>query len=471
MSPLRDLLDELADEQPEPHVPADTWRRARRARRREVAWRTGGVAAALLALTLGSTLALVSPTGPPTLPAAPSGAPALPDALHAVPERLAPRSGNGYTWDRSLAAPSLAVGTTAAVFPVNEGAVVAVSAQDGRYRGLDLPGFDPDAYVRFDDPVASLSPDGRRLAYTWNPYVVDGRTLTGYEPSGVRILDLEDGHVEDFRIEQGYGVYAHGFGWSPDGHWLTYHLDTATSGDGQVQGGRHFLTERLDTRTGERELARGLNVSDSAPAVSDAGVVASVGNGAPQTWDPRRRPPTRKFAGGVGESTAAWSAAGDRLVAGSVDRGWFSVGDPDGLGLRSRTAASAPPGSRVTAVAWTGPDEVALLVGADPGTALVAVRVPPATGGAAAGGAEGDAEGDAAGGERTLITLDAGVSATRLSLATELLDAPTRAAPVPDWPLDWARVGALGALGGAGALVLAAGLLARSRRPARRRWP
>jgi hypothetical protein len=163
---------------------------------------------------------VVVPTlGQDTSPAPATGTdvPVMPARLYEVPERLAPHLGReGYRWHRDVAAEGLAIGTTAAVFPVNEGAVMAVSALDGTYRGLDLPGFDPAAYFRFDGPPVALSPDGERLAYTWNPRVA-GELHEGYLRSGVRIVDLDSGQVTSTRIKDGFGVFAHDFSWSPDG--------------------------------------------------------------------------------------------------------------------------------------------------------------------------------------------------------------------------------------------------------------
>lgn len=294
MSPLRDLLDELAEDQPAVHVPGDTWTRGRRAHRRGLALRAGAAATLVLAVGLGASL--VARPGPADSgPAAGSADPAMPRVIHAVPDRLASRTEDGYRWDDQVAATGLDLGPTAAVFPVNEGALVAVSALDGVYRGVTLPGFDPDAWFRFDNTVVALSPDGTRLAYTWNPYVVGG-DVPDYTPSGVRILDLTSGEVTSVRIEEGFGVYAHGFSWSPDGRYLAYNLEVAAAGSGTVEAGG-FSTERLDTTTGERVTADGLPVTETGPAVSDTGELVAVGNGRPKTWSPDRRTRSRRSTG------------------------------------------------------------------------------------------------------------------------------------------------------------------------------
>lgn len=445
---LRELLHEIGDEQPPVPVDPGTFRRGRRSHRRGLVTRVA-VAAAVVVAGAAVTVPLGG-DGNPQLPAGSDAAPAMPSRLHRVPERLASHLGGddeGYRWHSGLAADSLAVGTTAAVFPVNMGAVVAVSALDGSYRGLDLPGFDEASYFRFQNVAVALSPDGNRLAYTWNPDVIGGSRSDGYRPSGVRIVELATGRVESVRIRGGFGVFAHGFSWSPDGRYLAYNLDVTTGPDGRVRGGRNFVMERLDTRTGDRTPVPGMPRSDTGPAVSRRGEVAVVGNGSPRTWLPGRTPEVRKFEGNASEWTAAWSGDGDLVAAGSWQHGWFSVGDPDGLGLLTGTADSAPAGSMVRVLGWVDDDEVALLHQTD-GERRRVSAVP--------------ARSPRGGDGRTLVDVDPGVPILELSLATGLLDRPSRDFPAPEWPTDWPRVG--GWVAGVVAVLLVAGLWLRLRR-------
>jgi hypothetical protein len=448
---LRDLLHELGTDHPPVHIDPNTYRRGRRAHwRRAVA----GSVAGTLALVAG--VAVVAPMlgqDPAPSPVTTTDAPAMPTRLYEVPERLAPHlGGEGYLWHRDVASDGLAIGTTAAVFPVNQGAVVAVSALDGSYHGLELPGFDPAAYFRFGGPPVALSPEGDRLAYTWNPRVI-GERHEGYLPSGVRIVDLDSGRVTSTRIEEGFGVFAHDFSWSPDGRYLAYNLHITTNETGGVHGSRNFRVARLDTTTGEHTEVPGLpQVDDGGLAVSSRGEVAAVHYGRAASWLPGRRPSVvRGFEGGVDDWSAAWSLDGRRLAAGSRSRGWFSVGAPDGRGLVTRTAADAPPGSTVRALGWTGDEEVALLH-RTPHEEVVVSAVPTTPAGGPA---------------RRLVELE-GASAfamAELSLATDLLARPTREFPQPDWPLDWPVTLAWG---GSGLLALAlVSLWARSWRRVR----
>lgn len=449
---LRELLHELGESQPPVVVPADTYRRGRRSHRRRVAALTATSLAvvAAVAFPLGGLLTAGDP--PVVDPAGPSGTsgPAMPDRLHAVPERLISTTASGSQWRDDVVAPDLAVGTTAAVFPVDGGAVVAVSAHDGSYAGLDLPGFDERAYFRFDDAAVALSPDGNRLAWTWNRDVIEGSRQLD-TPSGVRIADLRTGDVTDIRLPGGFGVYAHGFAWSPDGRYLAYNLDVVTDPRGGVRGTQNFRMQRLDTRTGESVDVTGVPRPDQGPAVSNRGEVAVVGNGRPATWLPGRSPEARTFEGGSGEWTAAWAPDGRRLATGSHDRGWFAVGATQGYGLISRTAAQAPPGTRVRVLGWAG-DQVVLVYAPDDGEGGLHVATVPVRGRAAG---------------EVVVAVEPGDVLTSLSLATDLLKRPTREMPEPDWPTDWPAVA--GWTAGAAAILGAGWFVVRRRRSAPRR--
>ena len=444
---LRELLRELGEDQRPVAVPADTYRRGRRSYRRRLA---AAVATSLtvVGVALAAPLAGLLDTGevPPT--GSPS-APAVPSRLYAVPERLTSFTAgpSGWDWHPDVGAADLAIGTTAAVFPVDGGAVVAVSARDGSYAGLDLPGFDEHGYFRFNDTAVALSPDGNRLAWTWNRDVIGG-TAQRDEPSGVRIADLRTGEVTSIRVRGGYGVYAHGFSWSPDGRYLAHNLDVTTDPGGGVRGSRNYRMQRIDTRTGEILDVTGPARADSGPAVSNQGEVVVVGNGPPTSWLPDRSPRVRAFEGGIGEWTAAWASEGQRLATGSFDRGWFGVGttDPDGLGLLSRTAADAPAGSQVRALGWAGGRVVLAYPDGDGDGGLRIATVPP--------------RGPGAG--EVVVEVEPGDVLTTLSIATDLLALPTRERPAPDWPTDWPRVASWGA--GAGAALALALLALRQRR-------
>jgi hypothetical protein len=93
----------------------------------------------------------------------------------------------------------LAVGQATAVV-TNATDVFVVSAADGAYHRLRLPGYDPalhDGRLHgAERPGVALSPDGRRLAYAWHaPIATDAPAWeeSYVVPSGVRVLNLTTG--------------------------------------------------------------------------------------------------------------------------------------------------------------------------------------------------------------------------------------------------------------------------------------
>ena len=120
---------------------------------------------------------------------------------------------------------NLAVGP-ASVAVANPTDAFVVTAADGVFHRLDLPGFDPLVY---DDPEVrrtgmvglSLSPDGTRLAYGFHGALPEESGQEhGFVSSGVRILDLDSGQVETISgdpplpPEYAYIVNAQDFQWA-----------------------------------------------------------------------------------------------------------------------------------------------------------------------------------------------------------------------------------------------------------------
>ena len=143
----------------------------------------------------------------------------------------------------------LAVGPASVAIANPTGAFV-VTADDGVYHRLNLPGFDAAVY---DDPDVrrtgmvglSLSPDGDRLAFGWHaPLPAETGQESGFVRSGLRIVDLTSGEVEDVpedREPPGEFAYAisgqgvpwgrvpYGMRWSPRGQYLVYEQVWAAS--------------------------------------------------------------------------------------------------------------------------------------------------------------------------------------------------------------------------------------------------
>ena len=133
---LRDELHRIGDRAPVAEVAPDTWRRARRARRRDGLLVLASAAAAV-ALVFGVIGALPSHQAPPI---ATGDGGAVPSHIWAVPERMAAQD-NNEQWMRDEVESDLAIGRAAAAYVMNDGLPVVIGAFDGSYHLLDLPGF------------------------------------------------------------------------------------------------------------------------------------------------------------------------------------------------------------------------------------------------------------------------------------------------------------------------------------------
>ena len=227
---LRDLLSRVADDAPAPRPDPTLWRRARRARTRNRALAVGAVAATV---AVTATVAVQSQR----LSSDPDPAPDPPQhgliSVHGV-------AGNGgLRLERDLG-----VGRAIAVV-TNDTDVFVVTAADGAYHRLRLPGYDPalhdgnlnDELEEFDGerPGVALSPDGRRLAYAWHRPILTGQASAWEEsylvPSGVRVLDLITGEFAFPDEKPGYAPHhtiwsvdldSH-LQWSSDGRYVAYY--------------------------------------------------------------------------------------------------------------------------------------------------------------------------------------------------------------------------------------------------------
>ena len=118
----------------------------------------------------------------------------------------------------------LAVGP-ASLAIVNPSGAFVITAADGVYHRLRLPGFDPTAY-NDEQPGLALSPDGTRLAYGWRGTGAAGPRV------GTRILDLRTGSLKKipgYKFDsKASGFSTYGYGWSPNSRYLVFETLTQT---------------------------------------------------------------------------------------------------------------------------------------------------------------------------------------------------------------------------------------------------
>ena len=256
---LRDLLDRVADDAPSPRPDPTLWRRARRARRRDRTVAVGAVAATV------ALIAVVAVQGQ-RLSSDPDPAPDPPGhrliSVHGVD------GDGGLRLERDLA-----VGQATAVV-TNETDIFVVTAADGAYHRLRLPGYDPALHDSSLDnterPGVALSPDGRRLAYAWHapiPTDVPDWEEDYHVPSGVRVLDLTSGAFafEDpaspFQFAPHHTMWSvdnldSHLRWSSDGRYVVFNRSFGIyTGDWATEGGSGV--EVLDT-TGRIGSVQGL---------------------------------------------------------------------------------------------------------------------------------------------------------------------------------------------------------------------
>lgn len=420
---LREELARLAERAPAAHVDPATWRLGRRARRRD---RLTLAAAVVVTLAVvGGGVSLLVPRPAQVAPAAPTGqGEAVPSALHAVPERLVQlrdTPSGELSWAPELdVTGDLAVGVAAAAFEAGSygGLPVVVSATDGRYLPLDLPGFSDAAIINTDGGGTSaleLSPDGRRLAYAWwDPEAPLDRPM----PAGVRVVDLVTGSVGTVRLHGGNGVDVDRLSWSPDGEWLAWQGAETRSWTPRSRGGYEpvaGLVRTGSTRSRSVPVPRGVVSALAVDATGRVGFVADP-------WVVVDGVRTRVAAGGpVTWNAAAFSRDSDLLALSDQSLGTLPLVGVDAGEQRYVPLEGDAVDARVAPLGWT-PDGRVLATRdgsdrSDTGSAELALADPGRRS------------------WRVVGEVDPGLLPT-LSVATDLVagDRPTVARPAPDWP-------------------------------------
>ena len=434
---MHDLLDRLAEDAPSPRVDPGMFQRARRARRRDAALLTAGTLG-LVVLIIAGVSAVgsgVLRSDRPAIAQDPE-APAMPSVIYPVPEHVT------ETRERNLA-----IGPVAASFYDHDYEPVLISAVDGSYHRMDLPGPTFEA-ENLEGSSLALSHDGTKLAFTWRGRLP--RFSGQHIPSGIAVADLETGEVQRFARPGGKGVRAENIRWSPNDRYLGYWLLVRRVWDTDSSSSRVFRNERLDLTTGRATTfprRAGLAVSsDGRVPVVDAGPVG--------WWDPDQRPHLTRLRAELPSDTdagaAAWSPSGDRVALGASGTG------------RARMTVLDTRSDRDGAVREIGPRGHYEVSGWLDGSRVVALHAGP----------------DAQTSTLRIVNVDRHTSSTVVriedhwsngySFASNLLVGPTREFPEPDWPVDWPSVAPRVVTA---ALILAVGLALfrrsrRARRPA-----
>ncbi|HYF73900.1 MAG TPA: hypothetical protein VD864_13815 [Nocardioides sp.] len=244
---LHDELQRIADRAPVADVPPDTWQRARRARTRDRALALGA-AVGVVALVAGGMAWLPDRSEPPVADSD-AGA-ALPTVLHAVPERFATYDEQEGRWPDDIVTGDLAVGPAVAAWVSWDTLPVVVGASDGRYHLLDLPGWTGRSLLLANGlpPALALSPEGDTLAF---PYADFGPEAASEPiPSGVRLLDLVSGQVDDVPLPGEEGTAVTALAWSVDGRTLGWAGARLGSWTQDSYGQRSAAAGTIDPDTG-----------------------------------------------------------------------------------------------------------------------------------------------------------------------------------------------------------------------------
>lgn len=454
---LKQELARIGDTVAPVYVAPDTWARGRRARRRD---RVLARAAVLVLIAmLGGVVGLVRSGTTNLEPAVPGedGIGWLPSAIYDVPDRLVkgPESPtNEVEWDSRIAETDLAVGRSSVAFLAGDYGFmpVVITAADGRYHPLALPGWLLAGTINaawFGDgmPLA-LAPDGRSLAYAWwDPDAPLDRPM----PAGVRVLNLQTGVLRTISLYGGNGVRVETIAWSPDSRWLAWRGKETKSWTPMSSGGGRLVAGRIAPDATTSEALPQSNTGSLSLTISSEGRVAWLAGGRLAVWDGGERLNWRKASSpnGLEEVTgpAAWAPDDDVIAFGSMEP-MGGVVLVDSRAATNELGLTVPPQPANTNVRVVQPlgwiDATHFLMAVqqnhpDGNQVSLAIRSAPLPRG-----------------KDAVVTTTDFQSLTSLSVAVDLitdLDHPTNDFPEPDWPWSTERKLVVGALA-----VIAAGL-------------
>ena len=417
-SRLHEVLDrtaELAD--PAGFDPDELWRLGARSRRRRIV----GLALCALLVLAALPIALLLESGPNRSNGsvdAPSALPAglaLPRRVYAVPSYVSAQH-------------ELDIGPVAVTMLSNGGSPVAVSARDGSYHVLDLPGFDgigPNA------PALAVSPDATQIAYAWlGPApAVSGRHV----PSGIRVLDTVTGLVRSYPVAGGLAAECGSIVWSANARFVAFTCVIDDDISQHASGGSDGHVGRIDLRSGSVSGVDSF-FDAPAPAVSDLGTVAIAAGSDVKVWRPGAAPTLRSHTLHGSAFSVAWRTSDELDVVSTPPRTHSQSGTTIWV-LNSRlvlqdSAVGVLPGRTVAAVGSVSSGEVVLWGAtadshADQGYYTMSASGGPllrlSAPGTSAFGNEPEASG-------------------LLTVATDLFAGPPRDSGPPRWPTDWHAV-------------------------------
>jgi hypothetical protein len=283
---LREELHRVGEAAAPLHVPGDLWMRGRRARRRDRVV-SGVVALSVIGLIFAISIVGWSGLGrgnvAPVSPAGGEGA--VPSMVHGVPLRLRGSSEEGHNWQPAVEEAGLSLGRASMAFTVGEvrpGPVI-VTAQDGDYHLVDLPGWIGTGIAASPEGAAlALSPDGRQIAWAWwDPQAPE----SGPMPAGVRIADLTTGVIRTIALSGRDGVIVSALTWSPDSRWVAWQGSQQTIWtENRTASGSKSAVAGLIAPGTERSTPVPLGRSSSSIAVSDSGEMLLVNDNGWRTW-------------------------------------------------------------------------------------------------------------------------------------------------------------------------------------------
>lgn len=474
---LREELLRVGENVAPLHVPGDLWARGRRVRRRDRLV-SGGVVLSVVGLIFAISMMGIPGLGgradvAPVSPSDEEGA--VPSMLYGVPERLTSHYEAGTAWSSEVAEADLAIGRASVAFPSggHQPLPVVVTAADGRYHLLRLPGWAGASLIgsQLGGVPLALAPDGQHLAYGWYDPTSFGAEAVR---AGIRIVDLQTGHLRTISLSGGRGVGVGSINWSPDGRWILWQGQQMKVWEMNRTSWQRDVAGRFASDATTSEPIRTTRGRGELLAIDNDGAVSWLLDGAWNTRDRSGLVTTTFDLLDDDLGSASSASPSGRVVALAAGRPMQQVtfvrstasGGRQSHDVLSRDLGDLhPEGATVEPVGWLDEDHVAAVVTA----------------------ADGVSDGGWTHGARALVVMSVNDESTyeaitdiaggtefkgqiaQVSVAVDLLDPlkpVTRDFPEPQWPMSDERKAVyigLSVAAGLGCLLLARRTLRRRR--------